>query len=409
MNFISILVNNLPKFYKIPKIQFIWLNQLCQYFEKDKLYIESACSKSNILTIILEHLEKTKINYLTESEILELKSLSSISIPKDLDLSNIYSIEFKEENVLLLIERIIQILNQAEYYEHQSKFSNILNQIYQRKGINYHLKEIKEETRYFPMYYRITIFSPLFGTEDGISYIYKMGKFVKLYQVVKMIKSLISDLAPIELIDHSGKVDKGNLSNERIYVQITNVKVYNNDEKTLFEKNHKISKFFFMSPYTENGKGKTIEDTYLKRTILTIENSFPFMCIRSKIISEDYEILTPIEAGIKMIEEKNKLIQEALNSMDISQIQLHLQGSVVANVNGGPLDIVQTFLGYPEKYNEKHIEILKYHCKTFIHLNKNALEKNQEMIKESSGNQYEFHQLCLNGFIKIQNVFNKFL
>lgn len=344
-----------------------------------------------------------------------MKLLSNIQQPKELDLSNIHSKEFKEEFIISILENVIHLLNQGEYFEIEAKFTNILHQFYQKNHKEFIKKEslISDQPRYFSTYYRITLFSPLLGSEDGQSYIYKMSKFAKLYQVVKMVKSLISDLAPVELIDHSGKVDKGSLSHEKIHVQITNVKPYFTQEeleerKTLFEKNHNISRFFFMTPFTENGKGRKIEETYLKRTILTTEHSFPFISPRSLIVKEEYETLTPIEGGIRMIEEKNKAIQEALNSLDIQQIQLQLQGSVVANVNGGPIDVIHTFLGSQEKYPQKHIELLKFQCKIFLDLNQNALEQNQKHCKESN-NHLEFHQICSNGFLKIQEIINKYI
>ena len=114
--------------------------------------------------------------------------------------------------------------------------------------------------------------------------------------------------------------------------------------------------------------------------------------------------MTPIENGIRTISDRNKSLEEAILSNRIDQIQLQLQGSVSAGVNGGPMDIVKTFLGNKKKYESEFISKLNFECKKFLELCEEAIKKNEQVDKNS-----EFHKLCVKGFESLTIFFNQFL
>jgi hypothetical protein len=176
-----------------------------------------------------------------------------------------------------------------------------------------------------------------------------------------------------------------------------------------------LNRFFYTQPFVPNesqNDKSTIETVHVKKTILITQFEFPFIHIRSQVIGEETVIsfilmkiiLTPIETGIRTISDRNKSLEEALLSNRMDQIQLQLQGSVSAGVNGGPMDIVKTFLGKRENYEKEFVDKLNSECFLFLNLCKTALKKNEEFDKKS-----EFHHLCVKGYESLVSFFDEFL
>jgi hypothetical protein len=152
-----------------------------------------------------------------------------------IDLKNKFEETYKLPFITDLLEKAAKLFEKGQYYEPACTLSEILSIFYSetksRKSITFITfsdqmrKSIQlsneNKDRFFPTFYRVKLFSPLLGKENETHFIYKMPRFFKLYQVVKLIKTFLSPYGEIELIDHSGNVNKSHLSSEKIYVQIT--------------------------------------------------------------------------------------------------------------------------------------------------------------------------------------------
>ena len=165
----------------------------------------------------------------------------------------------------------------------------------------------------------------------------------------------------VVLLKESKHLAKEKMEEGKVYVQITNVEPYeeddidnynnnNNDdenaslssrnkyqttenlEKTEFEKNYGVSKFFYATPFTiddENGQRKassaTTRDTFLKKTILTTSKKFPYVLRRIPVADRREIVLTPIEKGIESLRKKSDELAQQLAAPDKTMLQLVLQ------------------------------------------------------------------------------------
>lgn len=249
------------------------------------------------------------------------------------------------------------------------------------------------------------------GDENGKQYVYKFPKLFRLFQVVNLVKDLVSSKGvEAELIDDPSTIKQAELE-AKVFVQITNLKPYTDDptRKTFFERNTNINKFYCEVPFNPDKKKKShgIKDNYTKRTIFTTANYFPYITSRIPIINEEEIILTPIEAAIQVIKTRNLQLEDAMSGEpDVQTLQLCLQGAVRASVNGGPKEIVDTFLGKKEKYDPKFVEILNEECHRFLKLCWQSL---QLELRNIQPHQRQFHIEIEKGFYETKEFFEKHL
>jgi len=174
------------------------------------------------------------------------------------------------------------------------------------------------------------------------------------------------------------------------YLQIIAVELYLTPDEllnreTLFEQNFNINRFIFETPFTKSGKAHgDMAEQYKRKTILTVETSFPYLRKTAEIISKEEIVMTPIETAFEQIERKTVSTKAELSLADpnIKTLQMCLQGSLLLQVNVGPLEICRVFLGdNMTKYEKKHVEILSIAMNQFVKVLGQALEVNQSIIK----------------------------
>ena len=120
-----------------------------------------------------------------------------------------------------------------------------------------------------------------------------------------------------------------------------------NSRLTEFEKNNNPKRFIFSTPFTlTGGSHGDVEKQYNRKTILTTENSFPYVKVRIKVQRELTKevILTPIEVAIEDVEMKLAKLSSAINSGSGTLIQLELSSIVATAVMAGPLFVATCFL-----------------------------------------------------------------
>jgi hypothetical protein len=108
--------------------------------------------------------------------------------------------------------------------------------------------------------------------------------------------------------------DEENLNNSEIILK----------KETFFQQNTNINRFYFDQPLANTD----ITLSKKKRTIITVNNYFPYLTSRLPILNESILEISPIECAIEIIEERNELLLHAINHIDLSTLQQHLQGSV---------------------------------------------------------------------------------
>jgi len=98
-----------------------------------------------------------------------------------------------------------------------------------------------------------------------------------------------------------------------------------------------------------------------KKTIFTVELTFPYVKNRLEIVSKLDVIISPIENAIEIIQDRVLKLRAELqcNPPKLNSLHQVIQGSVVPMVNAGPLHVCEVFLKDPGDYSETSIITLK--------------------------------------------------
>jgi tetratricopeptide (TPR) repeat protein len=445
------LLYRISEFYEgIPELRFVWLRQLAQYHKQQGQYEESAQCYYRILCTVFTQLAVTKNSLIDGLPLDYFYSLSPylMKMKNDSKVKNTLlpqCSDFTEKGVINLLRTTISALELAEQYEHAIPLLKILIPLFERSDDFSNLSEthgsirsmfeqinssIQENSRIHSTYYRLYFYGEKWGIElANKQYIYKMPKLFKLFKMKARIAELFG--ADVELVTNPKKVDINTLDPNKRYLQFTNVKpVVDDDEddlydegfefgvdtirkkKTKFEQNININKFYYETAFSKNSKklSDKVTGIYKRKVILVVRDSFPDVKTRLVVVRELEKILTPIESAIENMVSQIQKLEEVLepNPPDISQLQLVLQGSVRAGVNGGPKDIVESFMAKSErfKYRKEHVQILNDKCGYFLFLCEQALKVDSKYAK---ANERAMHIELEKGFIDTKNLFGEHL
>jgi len=133
-----------------------------------------------------------------------------------------------------------------------------------------------------------------------------------------------------------------------------------------------IDSFYMDQPFTKTGQAHATshEDQWIRRQIYKTEYAFPFLLKRIQIIRTSEQELSPIENAIIAITDKLNTFNSELNSSNprIKILQRDLQGTLLLQVNAGPMALVITFLSEENKakYKEEHRNLLADRFHQFI-------------------------------------------
>lgn len=153
-------------------------------------------------------------------------------------------------------------------------------------------------------YFRVSFYGSFFGEDNNVSYIYKEPKVTMLTEITERLTALYtkkfgSDV--VVIIQESGRIGTSKLDPLKAYLQITHVVPYFNYQElvqrtTSFERNDKISRFVFETPFTKSGKvhGSTAEQC-MRKTILTVKHWFPYIKTRIEVVDTEIIEISPIE------------------------------------------------------------------------------------------------------------------
>jgi len=160
---------------------------------------------------------------------------------------------------------------------------------------------------------------------DGKEYIYKEPKITRLGEIQDRLKAVFAmkfkSEDKLKIITDSNTVNREKLDPSMCYIQITSVAPYIDDERnervTYYDKNYNLNKFIFSTPFTLTGKAhaESLKDQYKRKTILTVENHFPYLKKRLLVARRDEIQLSPIENSIETIKSRTEVLQSELASV----------------------------------------------------------------------------------------------
>lgn len=255
----------------------------------------------------------------------------------------------------------------------------------------------RAQSRVPPNFYRVAFHGKGFEEDDGKEYIYRMNPDKRLADFTSELKERyvekfgaenleILQNKPIEEYEH---VDL----NKKNYLQIVACEIYyeyeeitTKDRLTYSDRSFDVKKFCFETPYNPGG-GKPSEEvskTWKRKIILCPAKSFPYLLSRVPVKKKEVKILKPIESAVDLLLTIVSRFKEALNCVppNTKTVQIILQGSVLTQVNAGPLAIIREFLGNAANYPENEVKKIGEQVKAFIRLCQFGLRLNATLIEK---------------------------
>ena len=214
-------------------------------------------------------------------------------------------------------------------------------------------EELMRNTRVVPNYYRVMFYGKQFGEQfDEKEYIYKEPPNVRLVDFTRKLKQQYESVFPVEIVPHSKILDPETLDDSKAYVQIGSVTTYTSDagaeQKTSYEKHFGAKIFTAEVPFVpKSGQARgDLNEQWKLRSIYMTDGMFPTVEKRLPIMRSVQEKITPIQNAIELIKDKNKALEAELSSPkpDRKTLQMQLNGTLLACVNAGPLEVCRLFL-----------------------------------------------------------------
>jgi len=251
-----------------------------------------------------------------------------------------------------------------------------------------------DRTRLFYNYYRVSFFIPegLFPEDGIIEYIYRVpGKFKLAEFTDKLYSRFASKVSKerIVVLPTTTELESENKNPNSLYLQIIQATPYldNEERRTEYERNFNCTKFRYEVPFTRDGGIHTddITQQWKRINITEISQAFPHIFNRLTVVSKSINELTPIQNAIESISSTVHQLQNEISiSIDSkSQLQLLLQGILLAQFVSGPVVFAKIFLSEEEKYPKEDIDTLKTTFIELIKLIAKAVHKNKGLIENN--------------------------
>jgi len=410
------------KYTFAPELIVTWLENLSKYHEEHANMVEAGICMVHAAMLISAHL--VAINPLSSTALL-LPTKNMFSFPKliftylcnyyipvqvTLDISQghevteVFSPTFNDDGLITILQKAIKYFDEANFYESSQLLYKMLLNIYEHKRNYLQLCEIyknlqasttktidsnDQQLRYFGTYYRVSFYGKKFGELDHKEFIYKEPKLTMLPEITQRLKDTYTPTVEDEpiVLDSSADVEKS-LDPHQHYIQITKVDPYFDETEkkerlTYFERNTNLTRFVFVTPYTLSGKVHgELEEQYLRKTVVTVELPFPNMKRRIQIVAKESFTLSPIEYAIEQIQGQNEKINSVIGQNNPKLLQQNLSGSLIAQVNAGPMKIAETFLVNTKGYTEEHLQQLRESLVKFLKVCNRGIILNATFIKD---------------------------
>ncbi|KAE9549990.1 hypothetical protein FO519_006810, partial [Halicephalobus sp. NKZ332] len=158
------------------------------------------------------------------------------------------------------------------------------------------------DKRCFGTYFRVGFYGYKFGDLNGEEFVYKEPAITKLNEISHRLESFYAERlgkTTLEVIKDSNDVDPRKLNPEKAYLQITYVEPYletweKRKRGTHLQCNYKLKNFVYATPFTKDGRAHgELKDQFKRRTVLTVQNSFPYLKTRLRVIHRVQTTLAP--------------------------------------------------------------------------------------------------------------------
>lgn len=111
-------------------------------------------------------------------------------------------------------------------------------------------------------------------------------------------------------------------------------------DKMAVEGANQVKVFHYNVPFTQKGKShaKSIDEQWMRSTILTVKEPFPFIMTRQLVQSREIRVYSPIEVAVYDIDERIEAMEAELekvvrNPSDCNNLMRIVQGTVMPQVS----------------------------------------------------------------------------
>jgi hypothetical protein len=427
----------------IPDLRISWLEKLTQFHDRNGHSVEAGMCCIQIAAIIWSYLQWSSPEYRQDPGISQISSILNMLTPgfvaHTLDWSLLQdevasSPHFCEKAFITTLKKAILQLKQAEFFEFANELYKVLVPLYERSDSYRDLSQAHaqlqqffqtlwstSEQRYLGTYFRVGFFGAAWGEElNGKEFVYREKQLTHLLDISERLKTMYSAKhgPNFQLIADSRVVDRSTLDPAKAYLQITHLEPYFPPEelkkrRNIFRRNTDLREFVFVTPFTMSGKAHgALHEQYKRKTILTVEHSFPFVLKRLPVVAKREEVLSPIENAIEDITNRTLQIQVELERQPpiLKAIQSLLQGSVRLQVNAGSVEVARVFLGPSRKeYPAQHVQVLERRMMEFLKACEALVRLNRTLIDHNDPTQLAFQEEMQNGFNEISREIDSVL
>jgi hypothetical protein len=334
---------------------------------------------------------------------------------------------FSVDGLATTLKRAINYMTQADCFEFAVQLTKALLPIYEQRrqyqalalmhknnaGLLKQIVDLSiQRSRHLGRYFRVGLYGSKFGALSGTEFIYKEPKLTHLFAFADRLKEAFArrfeiDADDINIVKDSKRVSS--IDHEKCSVQLTLVKPYfDADElaqrKGYFELRTHVRRFVFLTPFTKDPGGKNyggVDQQWVRQTVLTTEATFPGLLKRYRVIATHEFEQTPLDVGLELIRKRNQLLTEELDLSppNIKSLQSALQGSVLLQVNEGPIEVCRVFLGShaDQSYPLATLRQLDAAMRLFLELCQAALVRNEGLI---GPDQQAFHAELVQGYAR---------
>jgi len=410
-----------------PDLRVIWLNNLAEFHKKLGNMEEAAQALIHIAALVCGYLSLLHSPDAVPLDYASFKKAAP-NISRQLNLPPIDSDEgictikqFRRDSLFSGLFEAVEILKQNQLFETCIEIYQLLTTIHQKnrnyKGlvecyddlqkISFKIAELNTNpgSRLFAKYYRVGFYGKDFGELNRNEYIYKESPTVRVADLTNRLKDQFGNKfgkERIKMLSNNAIVDASELDPKMLYIQVVETAEYREDDEicqTPWERFFNIRRFVFETPFVLPGhKMGDMKHQHKRKTILTTEAPFPSIVKRIKIIDKREETLTPIETSIELIKGRVTAMKQELSSPypNTKTLQIVLQGSVLLQVNSGPLEICRIFLGEErDQYDPELIAKLEAEFREFVKDCGEAISLNNKLI---DADQLAFHEKLVEGY-----------
>lgn len=316
---------------------------------------------------------------------------------------------FSERSFTDILHTILQKCQAVELYEigyalidvfwplleHHRMFGALCTFFRTQRDICQKIEEYPQDViRNFGKYYYVTFINKIFGTDSGLSYIFKETNESTVESFGKRLVECFEKVhgeGRVEIIQQNGRIDPRTLPGDKGFIQIQEVNPHFTRKEMAerlseFERQHDIEKFAQDEIFT---KGVEIEDAqysdwWIRRQIFKMTRPLPSCYLRTVVLKKDVDEVEypPIRVAYRNL---TKLVAEMRNAIEVNDcavLQERMKRSMLDTEYQTPLKIAKIFLLEKNPQEAKYNKKLSAAEAEFLQVTKKGLLVHAEWCKQ---------------------------